>query len=99
LGILAGAALAAASCIFGWGAFKDWRRFPDSPLPVDLEQAARTAAEGRQWVSVTGGAWQCERAIEHGMYALVPAWTANGTLLVRGSGSRSHASGWGGWTA
>jgi hypothetical protein len=77
-----GALLATGAAWFGFGAARDALRFPDAPIEMTAEQAALTAADGRQWVTVREAAWRCADAVPTGVYQLVPATTPEGALLV-----------------
>jgi len=78
--LVVAALLIAASLWIGAGAFRDWVRFGDAPVQVDVQGAVRTA--GRQWVSISPGEWSCTRAIERGVALMVPAWSPDGTGIV-----------------
>ncbi len=80
--LFVGALLVGFSLYFGSGAARDTLRFGDQPLPVTLDEATRTAREGRQWVRVAPGGWRCDEAVRRGVQTLVPARSSDGAVVV-----------------
>lgn len=84
LALVLGAALAVVFAVMGVDAWRDYRAFGDAPQRTGLLGAIEASSRGRQWVSIEGATWRCDRVLQNvdGGVAFLPATAEDGSLVV-----------------